>query len=148
MFGKQAVILPGSPGKESLHHEYAVVHPDSKDESGYDDVDQIELQTKDSHDTLDDEPAQSHRDKGNHGKGDAAERQQQDNQHEDHRNVQNHIEIVVEHPDHVAGVVKRVNHNGSRAGGNGVTDGLLLLLGHQYRCENQVFPVGALLNEI
>ena len=76
--------LAGGGGEKALHHEDAVIHADAEDEGRDDDIDEIELQAEEPHYALHDIPAESHREEGDDGDRDVAERQEKDNEDENH----------------------------------------------------------------
>ena len=82
MVVQKGLVLPSRVGEKAVHHEDAVVDSYTEYEGRYDDVDQIELQAEQSHESLDDVPAEEHREERQQRYPYIAEREQQDDEHE------------------------------------------------------------------
>ena len=62
LMGLQQIFLAGTGlRQQTFHHEDAVIHTYAEDERGDDNVDKVELQPAERHDTFHDIPAEEHR---------------------------------------------------------------------------------------
>lgn len=86
----------------------AVIHTHAENEGGNDDVDEVEFQADESHVTLHHEPTEHHREEGQQGSDEVAERNQQDDQDEQRRNPNGDIEVIVDDLHHALAVVERL----------------------------------------
>ena len=70
---KHLVLSLAGFGKQTLHHKDAVIHADTVNEGGDNNIDQIEFQAEEGHVSLHHIPAHEHREEGHQGYPDVAE---------------------------------------------------------------------------
>ena len=83
-------------------HEDGIIVALSENERGENDIDDIKLDAAESHDTENPQPADSHRQEGQHGQGESAERELKEEEHDASAGPADIVEVVGELTQHPA----------------------------------------------
>ena len=89
-----------------------VIHPDTEDEGGDHDVDQVEFQAQDGHQALQDVPAQEHGQESQEGRNRIPESNEKHEEHQQGRDPLRGVEVIMDDFHHVAAVVERLQDQG------------------------------------
>ena len=97
--------------QQAFHHKDAVVHADTVNERGNDNVDEIELQVEDGHIALHHVPADEHGKEGQQGNPDVPEGDEQDDEDEQAGKPQGGGVVVVDNFHHIPAIIERIQDN-------------------------------------